>query len=480
LIWAMAPTMVAAQEPVFGDPEIDKPPSRAYRDAIRLRTVGVKVGEVTSTSAIVWTRVPPPDEMRYRRKKDLLEWIRSLFLEDDLQVRIRYGKLEDGSDGQWSAWEDADPRNDFTHQWTLNGLEPGTAYHFEIEAADERLRPLYEPRIGRFRTAPAANVDAPITFTVITGQRYDRLDDPRGFEIYPSMARLDPDFLVLTGDTVYYDRGPLKARNVEIARDRWRRTYELPRLLEFHSVIPAYWEKDDHDAFTDDSWPGSKPYGSLTFRDGVRIFEEHTPQGDLPYRTVRWGRLLQIWLTEVREFRSDPDAPDGPEKSIFGFEQKRWLKQTLAASDAVWKVLVNPTPIVGPDRSRFKKDNHANRAWSHEGDELRSWFTEALGEEFVLVAGDRHWQYHSVHPETGLHEYGCGPATDAHAGGSPGFDSEYHRFHRVAGGFLSVSVGRAGDESWLAVRHHAVDGPVVHEDRRTLPLPGAAPITNGQ
>jgi alkaline phosphatase D len=297
---------------------------------------------------------------------------------------------------------------------------------------------------------------------VITGQRYDHLDAPEGFLVYDAMRALDPDFLVHTGDVVYYDRGPMTAKSAEMARLFWRRMYSLPRLFEFHAVVPAYFEKDDHDLCGDDCWPG-KPkarLGEIDYETGREIFYEHTPRPeDEPYRSFRWGKLLQIWLLEVRDFRSPNSMPDGPEKSIWGEEQKEWFTRSVAASDAVWKIFINPTPVVGPDRALDKRDNHANRAWRTEGDWFREWGA-AQGDNFLVLAGDRHWQYHSVDPETGLHEYACGPVSDMHAGGSPGLERRYHRFHRVGGGFLSVEA--EGRE--LRLRLHAVDGSVVYED----------------
>jgi alkaline phosphatase D len=50
---------------------------------------------------------------------------------------------------------------------------------------------------------------------------------------------------------------------------------------------------------------------------------------------------------------------DGSEKTILGKAQKAWLKRTLKASDTTWKILISPTPLVGPDRAK-KNDNHSN------------------------------------------------------------------------------------------------------------------------
>ena len=75
-----------------------------------------------------------------------------------------------------------------------------------------------------------------------------------------------------------------------------------------------------------------------------------------------------------------------------------------------------------------------------------------------MINGDRHWQYHSVDPDTGLAEFGCGPASDAHAGGfSKERQPEWQPFLRIKGGFLSVRVTAAT----AVVQHHDVEGAVV-------------------
>ncbi len=67
---------------------------------------------------------------------------------------------------------------------------------------------------------------------------------------------------------------------------------------------------------------------------------------------------MQIRVIEGRRFRSANPAPDGPAKTILGPEQKAWLLRTITDSDATSKVLLTPTPIVGPDRDS-KNDNRS-------------------------------------------------------------------------------------------------------------------------
>lgn len=110
-----------------------------------------------------------------------------------------------------------------------------------------------------------------------------------------------------------------------------------------------------------------------------------------------------------------------------------------------------------------QNDNHANKGFTHEGDQLRKFIGKQ--KNMFVVCGDRHWQYVSVDPATGTKEYSCGPTSDKHAGG---FNEEQrspkHRYLKIKGGFLSVTVERVNDKPTIFFRHHGVDGSVYNED----------------
>jgi len=449
------------------------------------QATGVKVGEVTDRSAILWTRLtagtqrvtggmaPPTAKARGDRLVTSEEVARynGACPGAPGRIRVRYGTQADLGDGIATAWVAVGSGTDYTHQFELGGLEAGREYHFATESATPDGLTAGTTVRGRFETAPAVDRPSAVRFCVVTGQMFQDLDHADGFHIYPAMERTRPQFLVFTGDNVYYDNEEPKANSAILARYHWERMFSLPRHCDLLRQIVCYWEMDDHDVLDNDCWPGKKPVqgGSLTFAEGLEIFRQQTPAGPRPYRTFRWGRDLQIWLTEGREFRSPNPLPDGPDKRILGLEQEAWLQRTLRESDATWKVLISPTPIVGPDRGN-KKDNHANPAFATEGNRLRAWFAEHLPAGFFIACGDRHWQYHSVHPETGVQEFSCGPASDQHAGGSPGADPAYHRFHRQKGGFLAVQVAPVpGEQSRITFEFRDVHGEVVYQWSQTAP-----------
>ena len=215
-----------------------------------------------------------------------------------------------------------------------------------------------------------------------------------------------------------------------------------------------------------DSWPTRKTkfMGEFTFEQGVAVFVEQVGMGDRTYRSFRWGKDLQIWMPEGRDFRSPNDMPDGPGKTIWGKEQMEWFKRTVKASDATFRILISPTPVVGPDRAQGKNDNHSNKAFEYEGSRLREFI--ASQKNMAVLCGDRHWQYASVDPKTGVREYSCGPASQGHAGG---FKMELrqpmHRYLNIVGGFLSGTVERVDGKPTLTFRHHSPEGEVLFEDR---------------
>jgi alkaline phosphatase D len=378
------------------------------------------------------------------------------------QVRVLY-KVTEAADWKATDWHAVDPNRDFTHQFRLTDLQAGARYQLRVEARADAQSQLGQIIEGGFKTAPLPEQPRRVIFMVSTGQAYPDQDAPGGgFKIYPTMLKLDPDFFVHTGDMVYYDA---LAKTPALARWHWARTYSLPTNIEFHRQVASYFIKDDHDTYMNDCWPGMKRsfMGTMTFKKGQEIFLEEMPMGDHTWRTFRWGKDLQIWLIEGRDFRSPNTMPDGPDKTIWGRKQKEWFKRTVRESDAAFRVLISPTPIVGPDRKN-KHDNLANAGFRHEGDEIRNFI--ATQKNTYIVCGDRHWQYISVDPKTGDREYSCGPASDKHAGGwSNKMRFPMHRYLNVVGGFLAGIVDREAGKPTLTFRHYSVDGKILNEDR---------------
>lgn len=452
----------------------DASDARAAAPQVHMAT-GIKIGEVDHDSAIVWTRLTrhaernaggkPFDQDDGKDGKGLedLDARRGSAPGASGEVRVAYWLTSAPDQRIATEWLAVDDKADYTRQLHLEDLAAGAHYALLVEGRADASDDSPCRLEGGFHTAPAPDAAARVTFTVVTGQDYHRREDKaNGHKIYPVMRKLDPDFFIHTGDIVYFDRLRPFATNLAAARFKWNRIDALPFQRDFHNQVASYFMKDDHDTLRDDCWPGQR-YGDLTFEQGKRLFLEQVPMGEKTYRTVRWGKDLQIWLVEGRDFRSPNPAPDGPDKTIWGAEQKKWFFDTVKASDATFRILVSPTPMVGPDKER-KRDNHANPNFTHEGNELRAFI--ARQKNMFFICGDRHWQYVSVDPVSGLREYSCGPTADSHAQGfTEDQRTSQHEYLRIKGGFLSGEVDRKpGGVPVLTLRHHGVDGKVYHED----------------
>ncbi len=473
------------------------PSTRAHQ------ATGFKLTEPTSSSITVWTRItrdadrisddgPLPitqlfdrtsgketllkDNAAYPQARPVITYppganlgsIRGAALGAPGQTRVRHRPVGAPS-SLWieSPWRDVDPARDFTATFALSALAPATRYEVAVDDRPRAGAPVASTTTGGFVTAPAPSADAAASFTVMSCQQYEDRDRPDGFAIYPAMLALRPDFMVNTGDAVYYDHGPVHALNVDLARYHWARMYGFPTLRDFHRQVASFFMKDDHDTLTNDSHPEDRT-GDFTFADGLRVFREQTAPSEPPYRTQRWGRHLQVWFLEGRDFRSTTAQDRTQTPTILGPEQIAWLDRTLAASDATFRVIITPTPIVGPDRPQ-KDDNYSNQGYSVEGTRIRALL--ARTPNLAVITGDRHWQYVSRDKTTGIEEWSVGAATDAHAGGwNEETPRPEHRFLRIKhGGFLSgaVAPATAAATASLTLRLHDTAGKIVFESTRS-------------
>jgi hypothetical protein len=69
----------------------------------------------------------------------------------------------------------------------------------------------------------------------------------------PSMLKLEPKFIAMTGDVVYYDNDAPQRQDAGARPLHWERMFSLPRLIETLRNTGTYWLKDDHDTLKNDT-----------------------------------------------------------------------------------------------------------------------------------------------------------------------------------------------------------------------------------
>ena len=145
---------------------------------------GFKIGEVTGTEAVVWTRVTGSRRAvgaPWPEGADAVPEGRTLAAMEGavpgMRGRVQVSWRERGQrDWTWSSdWVQVDPDRDCTHQFLLTeGIRPGRAYDLTVAVRPLEDDPICERRYGSFRTPPAADVPAPARFTVTSCQSWRR------------------------------------------------------------------------------------------------------------------------------------------------------------------------------------------------------------------------------------------------------------------------------------------------------------------
>ncbi|MEU1279004.1 alkaline phosphatase D family protein [Streptomyces sp. NPDC005805] len=252
----------------------------------------------------------------------------------------------------------------------VRGLRPATAYHYRFTAGGT-----HSPA-GRTRTAPADGVSVPgVRFGVVSCSNWEA----GWFSAYRHLAgRPDLDAVLHLGDYVYeYGTGQYPAEGKGVRRHEPRHeivtladyrlrhaTYKTdPDLQALHAAHPVIAIWDDHE-IANDAWsggaenhtPGAEGDWADRAAAAKQAYFEWMPvrastEGTV-YRRLRFGRLADLHLLDLRSFRSQQTGigsgdVDDPERTITGRAQLDWLKAGLASSDAAWK-LVGTSVMVSP------------------------------------------------------------------------------------------------------------------------------------
>jgi alkaline phosphatase D len=329
-------------------------------------THGVVVGDVTDDSAVLWARADRASTLR---------------------VHLSGGRHRTPKPVEARA------ADDLAAQVALEGLRPATTYRY-------RVRFDQGPEVrGSFETAPAADAATPVRLAFggdVAGQNVCR-DAAEGFPIMNTIRAWDPDVFVGLGDMIYADNAcdPMgRYGNAQIAGGfgpavdlagfwaHWRYNRadaSLQRLLASTSYVGVW---DDHEVVND--------FGPLSplMPAGLDAFLDYTPIAvatNTPnrlYRSLRWGKHLELFVLDTRQYRDANGAGDDPArpKTMLGLEQLTWLKESLDASDATWKVVVSSVPMSIP--TGFPPTNGRD-GWAN--------FDQTTGFEQELLALLRHF-----------------------------------------------------------------------------------------
>ena len=262
---------------------------------------GVTPGEVTASSAILWSKAKKSGRytLTVARNKRLTRGRRTT------SARARRSR-------------------DNTVQKRVRRLKPGRRYWFRFSRGRRRSD------LGTFVTAPRRSRSRTIEFAWSGDQDFNTAPGQRSpywnnGGVLRRMRAERNHFNIMLGDTIYSDSEiPGRLNPIALSvRQKWakyrinlrnRSLRGLRRSAGFYSL----W--DDHE-FVNDFSPAENSFdngvnlnGRTLFRRGAKAFRDYAPvrwtSRDGLYRTVRWGRNLELFFLDNRSFRSQ-NADEG-------------------------------------------------------------------------------------------------------------------------------------------------------------------------
>jgi alkaline phosphatase D len=326
---------------------------------------GVAAGDVGGGRAVIWSRADRAARMF-----------------------VEYSTTERFADPRRVPAPAALDPSDFTSRVVLHDLPPGQRIFYRVLFQDlADIRRWSEPVEGSFPTPPPALRPRPVkvAFSADTvGQGWGINAEWGGLRMYETMLRAEPDIFVHLGDTIYADNPvvaevtlddgtiwrnvvtPAKSKVAETLEE-YRGNYQYNLLDEhmrrFNARVPQVVIWDDHEVQNNWYWERNlekddryrvKSAALLAAR-GRRAFLEYNPlplgpdDPDRIYRSVSYGPALDIFAIDLRSYRgANSENRQGAldeSAGLAGSRQIEWLKASLAASRATWKVIASDMPI---------------------------------------------------------------------------------------------------------------------------------------
>jgi alkaline phosphatase D len=337
--------------------------------------------------------------------------------------------------------------SDFTARVHLADLPRGQRVFYRVSFQDlGDLRQWSEPVVGQLATSPAPRSrDVSVVFSADTvGQGWGLDPAFDGMLTYASMLGTAPDLFVNLGDAIYADApvqrevrlddgtmwrnltSEAKSKVAETLADyrgNYRYNLQDAHMRRFNAAVPQLATWDDHEVR--DNWYFERRLDAdrrYTEKSVARLAayarqacHEYTPMpidGVDPerlYRAVRYGPL-EVFLLDHRSYRgaNSPNAQAAPSDAtaLLGAVQMAWLKRTLVASTATWKIMASSIPlglVVTDGKEYFEAvaqgDPGAPLGREHEIADLLRFIRDERIDGVVWITGDVHYAAaHHYHP----------------------------------------------------------------------------------
>lgn len=316
-------------------------------------TLGVASGDPMGGSVVLWTRLDAAvlAEADAAEERVAVEW--EISADEDFRRIVKKGSSLALKELGHSVHAE------------VTGLPAGRPYWYRFNAGGQ------VSATGRTRTFDPALQDH-FRFAFVSCQNYEH----GYFTAYRHLAGEDLDLVVHLGDYIYERRFPSSPAIREhesgdvVTLEQYRGRYNLykkdPNLQAAHAAFPWIVTPDDHEVANNyanaiSENPDVSPEQFLLRRAaGYQAYYEYMPlwRSGMPkgpnmqlYRRLKFGRLLDFFVLDTRQYRSDQPCGDGrkpqcaealaPAQTMMGADQEKWLVKGLGGSASSWNVLAN-------------------------------------------------------------------------------------------------------------------------------------------
>ncbi len=298
-------------------------------------------------------------------------------------------------------------------------------------------------RTGRFKTLPAANADvSELRLGYVVCQDYGN----GYYNALTYLAKENVDYIVHLGDYIYetiasptFQANPVRtvppfASGGAIPQniDDYRHLYKVYRSdlnqQAVHEQFPYIQLWDDHEFANDchqDFHPdgNTAPNSSTTPQPSLRqaanqawseygladvTFDpsQNWEQSIRVYRTLNFGTLMDLIVTDERLYRDGPPCGDGLEfqryfsigcdergsssRTMLGVPQRQWFLDQVTSSKALWKLWANEVMLMQLKATFVYIDFDQWDGYPAERDLILKTIHDAKVKNFVAITGDLH------------------------------------------------------------------------------------------
>ncbi|HJQ68843.1 MAG TPA: alkaline phosphatase D family protein [Blastocatellia bacterium] len=350
-----------------------------------------------ASSSFVTAQQTQPDPARWLRSGPMLgysemtETVVWLQTRKPARVQLRFWKQGQPATARLSDAVDTNAAADHIARIKISTLEFGAKYDYEVYIDGQRVALPYAATfqtqaMWRWRTDPPAARIAIGSCSYVNDAPYDRPGRPYGdgVEIFKAIADQKPDAMIWLGDNIYYREADWLSESA--MRYRYAHTRELAQMQPLLASAHNYAIWDDHDFGPNDS--------DRTFRlreAALGVFKDYWANmtygtDDTPgvFSRFEWGDV-EFFLLDDRYHRAPNRMPAGPEKVMFGEAQMRWLMESLASSDATFKIIAGGNQMLNP-MTFFEAFGN----YPVEQKRLLDFLRESKITGVLFISGDRH------------------------------------------------------------------------------------------